>query len=38
MRRVFAAATTVLLMLMISGGAAAVEGSRYQEAVRSGGG
>ncbi len=34
MRRVFAAATTVLLMLAISGGASAVEGSRYQEAVR----
>src|ERR687897_3647169 len=38
MRRVLAATTTVLLMLAISGGASAVEGSRYQEAVRSGGG
>src|SRR3712207_3547148 len=38
MRLVLAATTTVLLMLAISGGASAVEGSRYQEAVRSGGG
>jgi len=38
MRRVLAAATTVLVMLVIAGGASAVEGSRYEEAVRSGGG
>ena len=39
MRRALAAATTILpLMLMIAGGAAAVEGSRYEDAVRSRGG
>ena len=38
MRLVLAATTTVLLMLAISGGASAVEGSRYEEAVRSRGG
>jgi gamma-glutamyltranspeptidase/glutathione hydrolase len=38
MRRTLAAATTMLLMLGVAGGAAAVEGSRYEEAVRSRGG
>ena len=38
MRRTLAAATTMLLMLGVTGGAMAVEGSRYEEAVRSRGG
>ncbi len=37
-RKALAAATTMLLMLLIVSGAGAVEGSRYEEAVRSGGG
>ena len=38
MRKALAAATTMMLMLLIVSGAGAVEGSRYEEAVRSGGG